>query len=59
VLPLGWFSPGHVRQAARQAISDAGEDGKFILSTGNQCPRDTPFENIHAMMEAAESYGRY
>jgi uroporphyrinogen-III decarboxylase len=52
-------SLGDVRNASQQAICDAGKDGRFILSTGDQRPRDTPFEDIHAMMEAAESYGRY
>jgi uroporphyrinogen decarboxylase len=45
--------------ASRKAIDDAGEGGGFILSTGDQCGRDTPDENIHAMVETARSYGRY
>ncbi len=48
-----------VIDAARRAIEDAGERGGFILSTGDQCGRDTPDENLFAMVEAAESYGRY
>jgi uroporphyrinogen-III decarboxylase len=44
--------------AARQAILDAGEGGGFILSTGDQCGRDTPLENLEALVEAAERYGR-
>ena len=45
--------------AARQAILDAGEGGGFILSTGDQCGRDTPLENLEALVEAAERYGGY
>jgi uroporphyrinogen decarboxylase len=45
--------------AAREAIDDAAAGGRFILSTGDQCGRDTPFENLHAMIETARSYGRY
>jgi len=48
-----------VREAARKAIADAGEGGGFILSTGDQCGRDTPFENIFAMIETAQEYGKY
>lgn len=48
-----------VRRAARQAIDDAGDGGGFILSTGDQCGRDTPDENIFAMIETARTYGRY
>jgi uroporphyrinogen decarboxylase len=43
--------------AARQAILDAGEGGGFILSTGDQCGRDTPLENLEALVEAVERYG--
>jgi uroporphyrinogen decarboxylase len=48
-----------VRAACRKAIDDAAEGGGFILSTGDQCGRDTPFENIFAMVETAKEYGRY
>ena len=45
--------------AARKAIDDAAAGGRFILSTGDQCGRDTPDENLHAMIETARTYGRY
>jgi uroporphyrinogen decarboxylase len=48
-----------VVQASKKAIDDAGEGGGFILSTGDQCGRDTPDENIKAMVETARDYGRY
>jgi len=48
-----------VERASRQAIDDAGAGGGFILSTGDQCGRDTPEENIFAMIRVARSYGRY
>lgn len=48
-----------VRDAARQAIDDAAEGGGFVLSTGDQCGRDTPLENFQAMVETARDYGRY
>ena len=45
--------------ALAQAIDAAAEGGRFILATGDQCGRDTPFANIEAMVETARSYGRY
>lgn len=48
-----------VIEAARKAIDDAGEGGRFILSTGDQCGRDTPDENLFAMVDTARTYGKY
>lgn len=48
-----------VVRASRQAIDDAAAGGGFILSTGDQCGRDTPDGNIRAMIETARTYGRY
>ncbi len=52
-------TPQQVQQAAIQAMKDAGQGGGFILSTGDQCPRDTPDENIFALVEAAHTFGVY
>ncbi|MDO8587394.1 MAG: uroporphyrinogen decarboxylase family protein [Armatimonadota bacterium] len=57
VMLLG--SPERVREECRKAIDAAAAGGGFILSTGDQCGRDTPFENIRAMIETAREYGRY
>jgi uroporphyrinogen decarboxylase len=48
-----------VERAAKQAIDDAGANGGFLLSTGDQCGRDTPEENIFKLVEVAKTYGRY
>ncbi|MCL2463170.1 MAG: hypothetical protein FWF44_10935, partial [Defluviitaleaceae bacterium] len=48
-----------VADASKKAIDDAAEGGRFILSTGDQCGRDTPDENIFAMIETAKTYGKY
>ena len=48
-----------VADAAKKAIDDAAEGGRFILSTGDQCGRDTPFENLEAMIKTAQTYGKY
>jgi len=52
-------SPQDVRDAAKRAIDDAADGGGFVLSTGDQCGRDTPLENFQAMVETARTYGRY
>lgn len=59
-------SVAQVEAACRQAIDDAAGlpgsgqyPGRFILSTGDQCGRDTPFANLHAMVATARNYGRY
>ncbi|OIO00637.1 hypothetical protein COY52_03760 [Candidatus Desantisbacteria bacterium CG_4_10_14_0_8_um_filter_48_22] len=48
-----------VKNASKKAIDDAAAGGGFLLSTGDQCGRDTPEENIFAMVETARSYGKY
>ena len=45
--------------ASKRAIDDAAAGGRFILSTGDQCGRDTPDSNLRAMVETARTYGRY
>ncbi|MCL2879556.1 MAG: hypothetical protein FWF29_04855 [Treponema sp.] len=52
-------TPQDVKNAAMRAIDDAGEGGGFLLSTGDQCGRDTPPENIFALVETARTYGKY
>lgn len=48
-----------VINASKAAIDAAAAGGRFILSTGDQCGRDTPDENLYAMVETARTYGRY
>ncbi|MDR2547823.1 MAG: hypothetical protein LBC96_10065 [Lachnospiraceae bacterium] len=52
-------SIANVIAASKRAIDDAAAGGRFILSTGDQCGRDTPDENIFALIETARTYGRY
>jgi uroporphyrinogen decarboxylase len=52
-------SVADVIAASKQSIDDAAAEGRFILSTGDQCGRDTPDENLRAMVETARTYGRY
>lgn len=48
-----------VRRESLKAIRDAGANGGFILSTGDQCGRDTPDANIFAMVEVVKEFGVY
>lgn len=52
-------SVADVVAASKKAIDDAAKGGRFILSTGDQCGRDTPEENLFAMIETARNYGGY
>jgi len=52
-------SVAEVEEAVKRAIDQAAEGGGFILSTGDQLPFDTPFENIEAMVRTAREYGAY
>ncbi len=52
-------SPADVREASKKAMDDAAAGGGFILSTGDQCGRDTPDANIFAMIETARTRGVY
>lgn len=52
-------TPEDVIAASKRAIDAAADGGRFILSTGDQCGRDTPLENLQAMIETARTYGRY
>jgi len=48
-----------VRRESLKAIRAAGEDGGFILSTGDQCGRDTPDANIFEMVNVVKEFGVY
>ena len=48
-----------VISASKKAIDDAAAGGRFILSTGDQCGRDTPDQNLRAMIDIARTYGKY
>jgi uroporphyrinogen decarboxylase len=52
-------TPEQVREAVRQIIEKLGPFRGLIIQDGNNIPPGSPLENINAMMEAAEMYGRY
>lgn len=48
-----------VRRESLKAILAAGMNGGFVLSTGDQCGRDTPDENIFEMVKVCKEFGTY
>jgi uroporphyrinogen-III decarboxylase len=56
---LVYGSPEEVDAYCRQLIEDCAEGGGFILGSECESPWDSKRENIHAMLRAAEKYGRY
>jgi uroporphyrinogen decarboxylase len=48
-----------VRREALKAILAAGQNGGFVLSTGDQCGRDTPEENIRELVQVTKEFGVY
>jgi uroporphyrinogen decarboxylase len=52
-------TPEQVREATRQVIEKLAHFRGLIIQDGSNIPPGSPLENINAMMEAAELYGRY
>jgi uroporphyrinogen-III decarboxylase len=52
-------TPAQVREATRRVIEVLAPLKGFIVQDGNNIPPGSPLANINAMMEAAETYGRY
>jgi len=57
VMLLG--SANDVRRESLKAILAAGENGGFVLSTGDQCGRDTPDANIFEIVKVCQEFGQY
>lgn len=52
-------SPEDIRRETLKCMLDAGGEGGFVMSTGDQCGRDTPDENIFSLVETVKQFGRY
>src|SRR5690554_6573788 len=50
-------TPKQVEEKAKRLIDDCAAGGGFVLSTGDQCGRDTPDANIFKLVEVARTYG--
>ncbi len=51
-------TPVQVEEKAKRLIDDCAAGGGFVLSTGDQCGRDTPDANLFKLVEVAQTYGR-
>ena len=51
--------PDEVKEATRRVIQKLASYKGLIIQDGNNIPPGSPAENINAMMEAAEEFGRY
>jgi uroporphyrinogen decarboxylase len=51
-------TPEEIRRATRRVIEKLSRYKGLIIQDGNNIPPGSPLENINAMMEAAEIYGR-
>ena len=49
-------TPEMIRDESYKCIDAAGADGRFILSAGCEVPKDTPLQNMQAIVMAAKSY---
>jgi uroporphyrinogen-III decarboxylase len=52
-------TPADLIEEARTCIVAAGRDGGYILGSGCALPRSSRRENLLALAEAAERFGRY
>ena len=56
-LPFG--TPEEVREEAERVLAAMKPEGGFIVGTSHKIQADTPVENVLALIEAYEEYGRY
>jgi len=49
-------SPAEVAEETERILKSAAVDGGYIFNTGEMVPRDTPEENIIAMLNAVKKY---
>lgn len=57
VLPFG--TPDDVRAHVKETIEKLGTGGGLVIGPSHVLERDTPLENILAMLEAMDVYGNY
>jgi len=56
-MPFG--TPDDVRQEVKERIETVGHNGGLVLGPTHSLEPDVPWENIVALYEAIEEYGRY
>jgi len=48
-----------VEEKAKRLIDTCAPGGGVVLSSGDQCARDTPDANLFKLVEVAQTYGKY
>jgi len=56
---LRFGKPEDIKKEVKRQIEAARENGGYIVSTGGEMADGTPDENIFALIEAVEEYGKY
>jgi uroporphyrinogen decarboxylase len=56
---LRFGTPETVKAEVKRQLDAAKEGGGYIVSTGGEMGDGTPDENIFALIEAVEEYGKY
>lgn len=56
---LAHGSVEEARAEAKRCLDEAMEGGAYIMGTGDEVPADTRFENLKAMVDVVEEFGRY
>jgi len=56
---LGMATPDEVEREVRELIRDVGPGGGYIVTSGNSLAGYLRPENVVALAEAAQRYGRY
>jgi len=56
---LAFGTVEQARAEARRCLEDAMEGGGYIMVTGDEVPADAKLDNLKAMVETVEQYGRY
>lgn len=57
VIPFG--TPEEVREHVRQQIETLGANGGYVVAPSHVLERDTPWENLKAMVAAIDEFGVY
>jgi uroporphyrinogen decarboxylase len=57
LMPMG--TPEQIKAEVKRLIDTCGRDGGYVLAPAHHIQADTPLENIFALYEAVEEYGRF
>lgn len=58
-LVLAFGTVEDARKEARRCLDEAMEGGGYVMATADEVPADAKLDNLKAMVETVETYGRY